>query len=347
MPHIQGRLPPLQLLQHTRSASTRSLLHPHLAPHSPFKPFGIRNGFRHTSNLSAANLSSTTSITINAASDFRTSFKQLGRMLRKSAELSLGLAVIAGGGFIIDKLLNKETELLDGEIDFQHTTDHPSQAVEKSNEFVRQYLNDTYSVVGFGLLLTAASTYIFSANPIFNVLCQRHAVGMSLGTLMASGVLSNATTAIPPEHSRLKYSLFTGFALAKGAFVTSALIVSPALLARVGIYGAGIIGSTAYIGATTKSDNYVYTGGPLLAAVVSTALAMNIRTLLPQSMHALSSIHKGYLFVGMLLFQGMVLRDMEKVIHRGHDVMAGKEKRDVVNEAVDLYLEFLDFAHRK
>ncbi|KAJ3224831.1 TEL2-interacting protein 1 [Chytriomyces hyalinus] len=350
MPHIQGRLLPLQLLQHARSgASARSLLHhPHFAPHPQFKPIGIRYGFRHTNSLSAASLSNTPTIAMNpAAGHFKTSFEQFGRLLRKSAELSLGIAMITGGGFIVDKLLNKETELLDGEIDFQHTTNHPSQAVEKSNEFVRQYLNDTYSVVGFGLLLTAASTYVFSCNPIFNVLCHRHAVGMSLGTLMASGVLSNATTAIPPEHSRLKYSLFTGFALAKGAFVTSALIVSPALLARAGIYGAGIIGSTAYIGATTKSDNYIYMGGPLLAAVVSSALAMNIRTLLPQSMHALSTIHKRYLFVGMLLFQGMVLRDMEKVIHRGHDVMEGREKRDVVNEAVDLYLEFLDIAHRK
>ena len=47
----------------------------------------------------------------------------------------------------------------------------------------------------------------------------------------------------------------------------------PAILARAGLYTAGMMGSIAFVGATAKTDKYLYLGGPLLAGVAIVALS--------------------------------------------------------------------------
>jgi hypothetical protein len=49
--------------------------------------------------------------------------------------------------------------------------------------------------------------------------------------------------------------------------------LQPALLARAGLYTAGMMGSIAFVGATAKQEKYLYLGAPLLAGVAVVALS--------------------------------------------------------------------------
>ena len=58
--------------------------------------------------------------------------------------------------------------------------------------------------------------------------------------------------------------------------------MSPALLARAGLYTVGMMGSIAFVGATAKQEKYLYLGGPLLAGVAIVGITREHRVLLAQ-----------------------------------------------------------------
>ena len=41
------------------------------------------------------------------------------------------------------------------------------------------------------------------------------------------------------------------------------MFMSPAILARAGLYTVGMMGSIAFVGATAKQEKYLYLGGPV------------------------------------------------------------------------------------
>jgi len=51
------------------------------------------------------------------------------------------------------------------------------------------------------------------------------------------------------------------------------MFMSPALLARAGLYTVAMMGSISFIGATARNDKYLYLGGPLLAGVAIVAVS--------------------------------------------------------------------------
>ena len=51
------------------------------------------------------------------------------------------------------------------------------------------------------------------------------------------------------------------------------MFFSPAILARAGLYTCAMMGSLAFVGATAKTDKYLYLGGPLLAGVAVVAVS--------------------------------------------------------------------------
>ncbi|KAI8828827.1 inhibitor of apoptosis-promoting Bax1-domain-containing protein [Chytriomyces cf. hyalinus JEL632] len=267
---------------------------------------------------------------------------------KQSFDLAMGLAVIVGGSFAIDRVFNAQTELLDGETewddaDLYHVdeAEKPPSHLVQSNHFVRNYLNETYVFVAIGVFLTGASAYALHLNPRFQRLMTISPVAVTISAIMASGVISNATLFTPSDYSYAKYLLFGAFAVTKGTFLSSALVISPALLGRAGLYTAGLIGSLATVAATTKSDNYIHIGGPLMGTLTVATLAMNVKNILPSTMHSMPKLYSLYLYGGLLVFGYFVIRDMQKVVSNGKLVEQGKKKRDVVNEALRLYLDFM------
>jgi len=62
---------------------------------------------------------------------------------------------------------------------------------------------------------------------------------------------------------------FKGFNACQAATLSPLFFLSPAILSRAALYTAGIVGSLSYVGATARSDKYLYLGGPLLAGKCS------------------------------------------------------------------------------
>ncbi|KAJ3061798.1 hypothetical protein HDU98_002305, partial [Podochytrium sp. JEL0797] len=237
---------------------------------------------------------------------------------------------------------NEETELLDGEVDFSHTTISPSKDVLESNNFVHQYLNETYRFVGLSTGLTFLSAFSLHKSAWFQRLMVRNPVGITLASLMAAGAISNATLITPTDFSYMKYALFGAFAVCKGTFLSSTLVISPPLLARAGLYTFGLVSSMAFIGATAKSDNYIWTGGPLLGALTVGSIGATFKHILPPSMLVMPRLYSFYLYGGLVIFSAFILRDMEKVVKNGRKVHTHELPRDTINEALRLYLDFMN-----
>ena len=70
-----------------------------------------------------------------------------------------------------------------------------------------------------------------------------------------------------------KYALWTAFNGTQALLLSPLFFMHHAILARAGLYTAGMMGSIAFVGATAKTDKYLYLGGPLLAGVAIVALS--------------------------------------------------------------------------
>jgi hypothetical protein len=123
------------------------------------------------------------------------------------------------------------------------------------------FLNTTFTYVGAGLSITAASAYalhrtgasyrIMRANPWL-------VIGVSLVASVGSMM---AVFSTPSEKTGQKLFWWTAFNIAQSATLSPLFFFSPALLARAGLYTAGVVGSLSYVGATARSDKYLYIGG--------------------------------------------------------------------------------------
>lgn len=123
------------------------------------------------------------------------------------------------------------------------------------------FLNQTFSFLGAGLATVTASAYglhktgfsyrIMRANPWI-------VMGISLVASIGSMI---AVFNTPPEQKGLKLFWWSTFNIAQSATLAPLLFFNPALLVRAGLYTAGMVGSLCYVGATARSDKYLYIGG--------------------------------------------------------------------------------------
>ena len=140
-----------------------------------------------------------------------------------------------------------------------------------------------------------------------------------------------------------KYALWTGFNVAQAAVLSPLLFMSPALLARAGLYTVAMMGSIAFVGATAKQEKYLYLGGPLLAGVAIVAVSGLAPLVLPvTATRTLMVTENLWLWGGLAVFGGFTLYDVQKVLQHARMSERGLMKRDPVNEAVGLELDFLN-----
>lgn len=121
------------------------------------------------------------------------------------------------------------------------------------------------------------------------------------------------------------------------------MFISPALLARAGLYTVGMMGSIAFIGATAKQEKYLYLGAPLLAGVVVVALSGFAPLILPATAtRTLMWTENIWLYGGLAVFGGFTLYDVQKILQHARAAESGLIKKDVVNESISLELDFLN-----
>lgn len=121
------------------------------------------------------------------------------------------------------------------------------------------------------------------------------------------------------------------------------MMMSPALLARAGLYTIGMMGSLAFVGATAKQEKYLYLGGPLLAGVAIVAISGLAPLVVPATAaRTLMWTENIWLYGGLAVFGGFTLYDVQKVLHHARLAERGVIRKDAVNESISLELDFLN-----
>jgi growth hormone-inducible transmembrane protein len=133
-----------------------------------------------------------------------------------------------------------------------------------------------------------------------------------------------------------KYALWTGFNVTQAVLLSPLMFMSPAILARAGLYTIGMMGSIAFVGATAKQEKYLYLGGPLLAGVAIVAISGFAPLVLPATAaRTLAWTENIWLYGGLAVFGGFTLYDVQMSER-------GLVRKDVVNESISLELDFLN-----
>lgn len=140
-----------------------------------------------------------------------------------------------------------------------------------------------------------------------------------------------------------KYGLWTAFNLCQAALLSPLFFMHPAILARAGLYTAGMMGSIAFVGATAKQEKYLYLGGPLLAGVAIVALSGLAPMVIPATAaRTLMWTENIWLYGGLAVFGGFTLYDVQKVLHHARLAERGLMPKDAVNESISLELDFIN-----
>ncbi|CAO1615728.1 unnamed protein product [Parajaminaea phylloscopi] len=234
------------------------------------------------------------------------------------------LGIIGGSALLANAFLNRETR--DAPLD----------------QFSRQYLNSTFKYLAGGLTMTAGaavalhrigvSSRLMAANPW---------LVLGLGLVTSIGGMIGAQTLEPGSPGKLAcWALFNA---SQAAVLSPLLFFSPALLARAGLYTAGIVGSICYVGATAKDGQYLWLGGPLLAGVTVVALSSLAPMILPATaFRTLVATEAISLYGGLAVFSGFVLWDTQKILHHAKLAQAGHVRPDPLRESIGLELDVIN-----
>ncbi|BFZ58784.1 hypothetical protein PYCC9005_005849 [Savitreella phatthalungensis] len=252
---------------------------------------------------------------------------RLQQQARQPDWFRLGGAALAVGGTILGThlFLNRETR-------------------ESLHPYERSYLNETFTYTGVGLALTAAV-----AKGLHNAGWSVRLMSMNPWMVLGGGLVGSIATMYgtmntDPSNAVLKHTFWGGFQVMQALTLAPLFFVNPAILARAGLYTVGIVGSLSYIGATAKSDQYLYLGGPLLAGVTVVALASLAPMILPARIaaRALAPLEAISLYGGLAVFSGFVLYDTQKILHRARLAQQGYMKRDTCRESISLELDCIN-----
>jgi FtsH-binding integral membrane protein len=209
--------------------------------------------------------------------------------------------------------------------------------------FEREYLNQTFmhTGLGIGIIGLAASTLhrsgwsyrLMSMNPWVVII---GGLACSIGTMYG-------TFNTDPSNYVQKYALWTGFNVTQALILAPLMFMSPAILARAGLYTIGMMGSIAFVGATAKQEKYLYLGGPLLAGVAIVAISGFAPLVLPATaVRTLAWTENLWLYGGLAVFGGFTLYDVQKILHHARMSERGLVRKDVVNESISLELDFIN-----
>lgn len=248
------------------------------------------------------------------------SFSQPGGWTR--ALTSVG--VIAGSALAANVFLNRPTR--EGGLD----------------EFSRSYLNRTFGYLAGGLSLTAAGAIALHRTGFsYRLMATSPWLVLGLGLVTSIGGMIGAQS-LPPG-SAGKTACWLLFNASQAAVLSPLMFFNPALLARAGLYTAGVVGSLCYVGATAKDGQFLWLGGPLLAGVTVVALSSIAPMLLPATaFRALAVTEALSLYGGLAVFGGFVLWDTQKVLRHAQMVQAGAMRDDPLRESIGLELDFIN-----
>ncbi|KAL1962056.1 hypothetical protein VTN77DRAFT_642 [Rasamsonia byssochlamydoides] len=241
-------------------------------------------------------------------------------------KLLYGAAIVGGAMLAANLIFNRETREDGGMPPYE-----------------REYLNDTFLHTGLGVGIIAIAARAMHANGwSYRLMATNPWAVVGLGLVASIGTMYG-TMYTPPENYMLKYGLWTGFNVTQAALLSPLMFLSPALLARAGLYTVGMMGSIAFVGATAKQEKYLYLGGPLLAGVTIVALSGLAPLVLPATAaRTLMWSERIWLYGGLAVFGGFTLYDVQRILHHARLAQRGIIRKDPVNESISLELDFIN-----
>ncbi|KAH7406588.1 inhibitor of apoptosis-promoting Bax1-domain-containing protein [Phaeosphaeria sp. MPI-PUGE-AT-0046c] len=209
--------------------------------------------------------------------------------------------------------------------------------------YERAYLNDTFLHTGLGVGVIAIAARALHMNGwSFRLMSANPWLVLGVGLAGSIGTMFG-TRATDPRNYVQKYALWSAFNVTQALLLSPLFFMNPAILARAGLYTAGLMGSLAFVGATAKTDKYLYLGGPLLAGVAIVALSGFAPLVLPvTATRTLMVTENLWLYGGLAVFGGFTLYDVQKVLHHARMAEQGLIPKDPVNEAISLELDFIN-----
>ncbi|KAJ4347496.1 hypothetical protein N0V95_005370 [Ascochyta clinopodiicola] len=209
--------------------------------------------------------------------------------------------------------------------------------------FERAYLNDTFMHTGLGVGMIGIAARAMHMNGwSFRLMSANPWLVMGVGLVASIGTMYG-TMATNPQNYVQKYALWSAFNVTQAALLAPLFFMHPAILARAGLYTAGLMGSLAFVGATAKTDKYMYLGGPLLAGVAIVALSGLAPMVIPATAaRTLMWTENIWLYGGLAVFGGFTLYDVQKVLHHARMAEQGLMAKDPVNESIHLELDFIN-----
>ncbi|KAH8099278.1 Bax inhibitor family protein [Cristinia sonorae] len=238
-------------------------------------------------------------------------------------KFAISAATVAGTVVAVNVFFNRETR--DG-----------LTAAEQS------YLNDSFKYTGGGLAITAiAARSLFKSGFALRVMSANPWLVLGVSLVGSIGTMMGAMYT-PPENTILKHAFWLGFNACQAATLSPLFFVAPAILSRAALYTCGVVGALSYVGATAKSDQFLYMGGPLLAGVAVVALSSLAPMALPLGMRGLAITEAVSLYGGLAVFGGFVLYDTQKILHHARLVQTGAMARDPLKESIGLELDMIN-----
>ncbi|RAL00600.1 Bax Inhibitor family protein [Aspergillus ibericus CBS 121593] len=209
--------------------------------------------------------------------------------------------------------------------------------------FERSFLNETFMHTGLGVgIIGIAARALHMNGWSYRLMAASPWAVIGLGLVASVGTMYG-TLYTSPDNYVLKYGLWTAFNVTQAALLSPLMFMNPAILARAGLYTVGMMGSIAFVGATAKQEKYMYLGAPLLAGVTIVALSGFAPLVLPATAtRALMWSEKIWLYGGLAVFGGFTLYDVQKILHHARLAERGIVRKDVVNEAISLELDFIN-----
>ncbi|KAK0557198.1 hypothetical protein OC846_000648 [Tilletia horrida] len=241
---------------------------------------------------------------------------------RRSLLMNVGL--IAGTALAATLFFNRETR------------EAPLDA------FSKEYLNSAFRYLAGGLTMTGITAVaLHQSGFAYRLMAMNPWVVMIGGLAVSIGGMIGAQTFEPG--SPAKYMSWFLFNAAQGAVLSPLFFFNPALLARAGLYTAGVVGSLCYVGATAKDGQFLYLGGPLLAGVTVVALSGLSPLVLPATaIRTLAAAEAISLYGGLAVFSGFLLYDTQKILHHAKMAQRGLIRPDPLRESIGLELDVIN-----
>ncbi|KAF2800290.1 bax inhibitor family protein-like protein, partial [Melanomma pulvis-pyrius CBS 109.77] len=209
--------------------------------------------------------------------------------------------------------------------------------------FERAYLNDTFMHTGLGIgIIGVAARALHMNGWSFRLMSANPWLVLGVGLVGSIGTMYGCMATSPQNYVQ-KYALWGAFNVTQAMLLSPLFFMHPAILARAGLYTAGMMGSIAFVGATAKQEKYLYLGGPLLAGVAIVALSGLAPLVIPATAaRTLMWTENIWLYGGLAVFGGFTLYDVQKILKHAQMAERGLMVKDPVNESISLELDFIN-----